>query len=90
MRKGNWPIDIYRALSTRVYYVEFQFLPKDGFWASMYRDGHMMILLDSGESNYKKRYDGATPCPISLYNKTWRLWRNKPTEEERGLAKWMI
>ena len=88
MRKGNWPIDIYRALSTRVYYVEFKGKPENNFWAAMYRDGHVMILLDSMESSHKKRYAQAVAAPISLYNKTWRLWRSAPTAQESELAKW--
>ena len=43
-------------------------------------DRHEYILMTQG--NLSK------PWRFNLYNKTWRLWTQKPTEEQRKNAEW--
>lgn len=88
MKSENRPIDIRRALATRAYYVEFRGDHGDGNWVSMYYDGGSMILLDITIYGLINRQKKAVIVPLKLYNKTWRLWRVKPTVEERAMAKW--
>ena len=81
------PIDLYNALATRSYYVEFKNGP-DGFWCNLYCDGGMCFLFDVSIYKVSERNKKSITIPAKLYNKTWRLWKWKPGEEERNNARW--
>lgn len=84
----NAPIPLEKALATRQYWVEFKQYENSSFWACLYADGQAIILLDMGWPYRDTRHGRTTNVTRRSYNKTWRLWKVKPTDEQRKAAQW--
>ena len=64
------------------------YMGKDGFWVipAMFRTFFAGMIM-----SYTSVLNGVGGCGelgLSAYNKTWRCWTAKPTDEQRQAVKW--
>lgn len=87
VREPQKPLTVEETLEKRVVYLEFRHLvlqePVVMFRAWNEWEDAEIIHYDRFGSQYSN-----IDCPESDYNKTWRCWAEKPTEEERKAAEW--